>query len=86
MAYTFTRTGAQIEEIHNTVEDPKSNSQFSDDIRTIAGEYRGLWPGTGGSANKGDTYQTQVGGTPAGEYYTALQNTSVDPVGDDVNC
>ena len=85
MAYTFTRTGAQIEEIHNTVEDPKSNSQFSDDIRTIAGEYRGLWPGTGGSANKGDTYQTQVGGTPAGEYYTALQNTSVDPVGDDVN-
>lgn len=85
MAYTFTRTGAQIEEIHNTVEDPKSNSQFSDDIRTIAGEYRGLWPDTGGSANKGDTYQTQVGGTPTGEYYTALQNTSVDPVGDNVN-
>ena len=85
MAYTFTRTGAQIEEIHNTVEDPKSNTQFSDDIRTIAGEYRGLWPDTGGSANKGDTYQTQVSGTPTGQYFTALQNTTVDPVGDDVN-
>ena len=85
MAYTFTRTGAQIEEIHNTVEDPKSNAQFSDDIRTIAGEYRGLWPDTGGSANKGDTYQTQVSGTGTGQYFTALQNTTVDPVGDDVN-
>lgn len=85
MAYTFTRTGAQIEEIHNTVEDPKSNAQFSDDIRTIAGEYRGLWPDTGGSANKGDTYQTQSGGVPTGQYFTALQNTTVDPVGDDVN-
>lgn len=85
MAYTFTRTGAQIEEIHNTVEDPKSNTQFSDDIRTIAGEYRGLWPDTGGSANKGDTYQTQVSGTGTGQYFTALQDTTVDPVGDDVN-
>lgn len=85
MAYTFTRTGAQIEEIHNTVEDPKSNTQFSDDIRTIAGEYRGLWPDTGGSANKGDTYQTQVSGTGTGQYFTALQNTTADPVGDNVN-
>lgn len=47
--------------------------------------YKGLWPDTGGSASKGDTYQTQVGGTPTGEYYTALQNTTVDPVGDNVN-
>lgn len=85
MSYTFTRTGAQIEEIHNTVGDPKSNAQFSDDIRTIAGEYRGLWPDTGGSANKGDTYQTQVSGTGTGQYFTALQNTTVDPDGDDVN-
>ncbi len=85
MAVTFTRTGAQIEEIHNTVDDPKSNAQFSDDIRTIAGEYRGLWPDTGGSANKGDTYQTQVGGTGTGHYFAALQNTTVDPVGDDIN-
>ncbi|AUR90488.1 coil containing protein [Vibrio phage 1.144.O._10N.286.45.B3] len=85
MAVTFTRTGAQIEEIHNTVDDPKSNAQFSNDIRTIAGEYRGLWPDTGGSANKGDTYQTQVSGTPTGQYFTALQNTTVDPVSDDVN-
>ncbi len=85
MAVTFTRTGAQIEEIHNTVDDPKSNTQFSDDIRTIAGEYRGLWPDTGGSANKGDTYQTQVSGAPTGQYFAALQNTTVDPVSDDVN-
>jgi hypothetical protein len=85
MAYIFTRAGAQIEEIHNTVDDPKSNAQFSDDIRTIAGEYRGLWPDTGGSANKGDTYQTQVGGTGTGQYFTALQNTTVSPVSDNVN-
>ncbi len=47
--------------------------------------YRGLWPNTGGSANKGETWQTQTGGTPTGQYFTALQNTTVDPVGDDVN-
>ncbi|CAH9015061.1 hypothetical protein VP142E351_P0017 [Vibrio phage 142E35-1] len=47
--------------------------------------YQGLWPDTGGSAYKGDTYQTQVSGTPTGQYFTALQDTSVDPVGDDVN-
>ncbi|AUS00526.1 pectin lyase fold protein [Vibrio phage 1.276.O._10N.286.54.E4] len=47
--------------------------------------YQGLWPDTGGSADKGDTYQTQVSGTPTGQYFTALQNTTVDPVGDDVN-
>jgi lysophospholipase L1-like esterase len=85
MAVTFTRTGAQIEEIHNTVDDPKSNAQFSDDIRTIAGEYRGLWPDTGGSANKGDTYQTQVSGTPTGKYFTALQITTSAPEPEGVN-
>lgn len=47
--------------------------------------YKGLWPDTGGSALKGETWQTQVGGTPTGEYYTALQNTTVDPVEDNVN-
>lgn len=47
--------------------------------------YRGLWPDTGGSANKGETWQTQTGGTPTGLYFTALQNTTVDPVSDDVN-
>ncbi len=47
--------------------------------------YQGLWPDTGGNADKGDTYQTQVSGTPTGQYFTALKNTTVDPVGDDVN-
>ena len=47
--------------------------------------YQGLWPDSGGIAEKGDTYQTQVSGTPTGQYFTALQNTTVDPVGDDVN-
>ena len=47
--------------------------------------YRGLWPDTGGSANKGETWQTQTSGTPTGQYFTALQNTTVDPVSDDVN-
>ena len=47
--------------------------------------YRGLWPDTGGSANKGETWQTQTGGIPTGKYFTALQNTTVAPVSDDVN-
>ncbi|CAM0054858.1 hypothetical protein VPHF89G1_0038 [Vibrio phage F89 g1] len=48
-------------------------------------DYQGLWPNSGGSANKGETWQTQTGGTPTGQYFTALQNTTVDPVGDNVN-
>ncbi len=48
-------------------------------------DYQGLWPDSGGSADKGDTYQTQVSGTATGQYFTALQNTTVDPVGDNVN-
>lgn len=47
--------------------------------------YKGLWPDTDGSADEGDTYQTQTDGTPTGLYFTALQNTSVDPVNDNVN-
>lgn len=47
--------------------------------------YRGLWPDSGGSALKGETWQTQVGGVPTGQYFTALQDTTADPVGDDVN-
>ena len=48
-------------------------------------DYQGLWPDTGGSANKGETWQTQTGGAPTGQYFTALQNTTADPVSDDVN-
>ena len=48
-------------------------------------KYKGLWPDTGGEAFKGDTFQTQVGGTPTGQYFEALQDTLVDPVNDDVN-
>lgn len=51
----------------------------------IADPYKGLWPDVGGSANKGDVYQTQVGGIGTGQYFTALQNTTVDPVNDDIN-
>ncbi len=47
--------------------------------------YQGLWPDTGGSAGKGETWQTQASGTPTGQYFTSLQNTTVDPVSDDVN-
>lgn len=47
--------------------------------------YQGLWPDTDGSADKGDTYQTQVSGTPTGQYFTALQNTTVDPISDNIN-
>ncbi len=48
-------------------------------------KYKGLWPDTGGEAFKGDTFQTQVGGAPTGQYFEALQDTLVDPIGDDVN-
>ena len=48
-------------------------------------DYQGLWPDTGGSANKGETWQTQNGGTPTGLYFTALQSTTAYPVSDDVN-
>lgn len=47
--------------------------------------YQGLWPDSGGSAEKGETWQTQVGGTPTGQYFTALQNTTVVPANDNVN-
>lgn len=47
--------------------------------------YKGLWPDTGGSSLKGETWQTQVGGNPTGRYYTALQETTIDPVNDDDN-
>lgn len=61
------------------------NSKSDIDILLENAGYQGLWPDTGGSALKGETYQTQVSGTPTGDYYTALQNTSIDPVGDNVN-
>lgn len=47
--------------------------------------YMGLWGIDVTKAYKGQTVQTQAGGTPTGQYFTALQNTTVDPVGDDVN-
>lgn len=47
--------------------------------------YRGLWPDSGGSATKGETWQTQIGGAPTGKYFTALKNTTATPVNDNVN-
>lgn len=47
--------------------------------------YAGLWPDSGGSASIGDTYQTQSGGTPTGEYFTALKSTTVTPIDDNIN-
>ncbi|AUR93504.1 coil containing protein [Vibrio phage 1.187.O._10N.286.49.F1] len=51
----------------------------------VTPDYKGLWPDTSGSANKGETWQTQTGGTPTGQYFTALQNTTITPVSDNVN-
>lgn len=62
-----------------------AQSAASADASASGLNYQGLWPDTGGSANKGDTYQTQVSGTPTGQYFTALQNTTANPVGDNVN-
>ncbi|CAH9011640.1 hypothetical protein VP434O481_P0014 [Vibrio phage 434O48-1] len=49
------------------------------------GNYKGLWPDSGGSAKKEETWQTQVGGKQTGLYFTALRDTTLDPVGDNTN-
>ncbi|AUR93289.1 coil containing protein [Vibrio phage 1.186.O._10N.286.49.E3] len=72
-------------DINQAVSDAEQSATDAQDAADSIGRYQGLWPDTGGSADKGDTYQTQVGGTPTGQYFTALQNTIADPVGDDVN-
>ncbi|AZF88573.1 putative hemagglutinin protein [Vibrio phage P23] len=82
---------ATIDGMNNAVDEVSQNTAIAESSANAAeaaassAGYQGLWPDTDGSALKGETWQTQVGGTPTGEYYTALQNTSVDPVGDDVN-
>ncbi|CAH9011559.1 hypothetical protein VP131E341_P0013 [Vibrio phage 131E34-1] len=58
---------------------------IAESIEAGAGDYKGLWPDAGGSANKGDIYQTQVNSKPTSAYFKALQNTTADPVGDDIN-
>ncbi len=93
-----TRTGVQLVTLHryNELVQPNIDGAEAAAVSAAASaaaaeaavsglDYQGLWPGSGGSADKGDTYQTQVGGTPTGQYFTALQGTTVDPVGDDVN-
>ncbi len=93
-----TRTGVQLVTLHRYSELVQPNIDGAEAAAASAAEsasaaeaaasgldYQGLWPDSGGSANKGDTYQTQVSGTPTGQYFTALQNTIVDPVGDDAN-
>lgn len=86
-----TELDATIDGMNNAVDEVNQNAALAENsanaaeaAASLAG-YKGLWPDTGGSAEKGDTYQTQVGGTPTGEYYTALKNTSIDPVDDNVN-
>ena len=72
-------------DINQAVSDAAQSATDAQDAADSIGRYQGLWPDSGGIADKGDTYQTQVSGTPTGQYFTALQNTTVDPVGDDVN-
>lgn len=73
-----------VDEVSQNTAIAESSANAAEAAASSAG-YQGLWPDTGGSALKGETYQTQVGGVPTGDYYTALQNTSVYPVGDNVN-
>ncbi|AVR75892.1 putative hemagglutinin protein [Vibrio phage ValSw3-3] len=73
-----------IDEVSQNAASAESSANAAEAAASSAG-YQGLWPDTGGGALKGETWQTQIGGTPTGEYYTALQNTSVDPVSDNVN-
>ena len=72
-------------DINQAVADAEQSATDAQDAADSIGRYQGLWPDTGGIAEKGDTYQTQVSGTPTGLYFTALQSTTVEPVGDDVN-
>ncbi|AUR87897.1 coil containing protein [Vibrio phage 1.105.O._10N.286.49.B4] len=72
-------------DINQAVSDAAQSATDAQDAADSIGRYQGLWPDTGGSADKGDTYQTQISGTPTGQYFTALQNTTVEPVGDDAN-
>lgn len=75
----------KAQQVSDDADQVAQDKQDVQDIANTIGRYQGLWPDTGGSALKGDTYQTQVGGIPTGQYFTALQDTSVDPIGDDVN-
>ncbi len=93
-----TRTGVQLVTLHryNELVQPNIDGARESAAEAAASaaaaeaavsglDYQGLWPDSGGSANKGDTYQTQVSGTPTGQYFTALQNTTVDPASDNAN-
>ncbi len=93
-----TRTGVQLVTLHRynelvqpNIDGAKAAAESAEASAAAAEaavsglDYQGLWPDSGGSANKGDTYQTQAGGAPTGQYFTALQNTTVDPIGDDIN-
>lgn len=90
-AQLATQLDATIDGMNNAVDEVEANAVSTENSANAAeaaassAGYQGLWPDTGGSALKGEIWQTQVGSTPTGEYYTALQNTSVDPVGDNVN-
>ncbi|CAM0030385.1 tail spike protein [Vibrio phage K121] len=72
-------------DINQAVSDAAQSATDAQDAANSIGRYQGLWPDSGGSALKGDTYQTQVSGVETGKYFTALQNTTVDPIDDDVN-
>ncbi|CAH9013164.1 hypothetical protein VP417E501_P0013 [Vibrio phage 417E50-1] len=73
--------------------DEAGNSKLSADraqviaesIEAGAGDYKGLWPDLGGSAKRGDTWQTQINGSPTGRYFVALKDTMASPVNDDAN-
>ncbi len=93
-----TRTGVQLVTLHryNELVQPNIDGAEAAAVSAAASaaaaeaavsglDYQGLWPDSGGSANKGDTYQTQVSGSATGQYFTALQNTTADPVGDNIN-
>lgn len=90
-AQLATQLDATIDGMNNAVDEVEANAVSAQNSANAAeaaaasAGYQGLWPDTGGSALKGEIWQTQVGGTPTGEYYTALQDTSIDPVGDNVN-
>lgn len=90
-AQLATELDATIDGMNNAVDEVEASATSAENSANAAeaaastAGYQGLWPDTGGSALKGEIWQTQVGGTPTGEYYTALQDTTVNPVGDNVN-
>lgn len=75
----------QADRSESEADKSEASAQEAQAIADSIGQYRGLWPSAGGSAKKGDTWQTQASGVPTGRFYTALKDTTAAPSADNTN-